>query len=80
MYMMKRKELERINKEFLTNQYERRFRISQDVVVSVIVGEDHVNSEMNRQNKEQKVFYEKLMMVRNFDIYGSRHKLNNMSK
>jgi hypothetical protein len=55
MYSMKRKELERLNKEFLVHQYERRFRIPQDVVISVVVGEDHVNSEMNRQNKEQKV-------------------------
>jgi hypothetical protein len=57
IYNMKRKELERINKEFLVNEYERRYNVGQEVIVSVIVGEDHVNSEMNRQVKEQKVSY-----------------------
>jgi hypothetical protein len=55
MHMMKRRELERINKEFLLNKYERRFNITQDVIVSIIVGEDHVNSEMGRQQRDQKV-------------------------
>jgi hypothetical protein len=57
MYAMKRRELERINKEFLVKCYQRKYNITQDVIVSVIVGEDHVNSEMGRQYKEQKVKY-----------------------
>jgi hypothetical protein len=55
MLALKRKELERVNREFLINNYERRFGVKLDDIVSVIVGEDHVKNEMERQYKDQKV-------------------------
>jgi hypothetical protein len=55
MLNLKRKELERINKEFLVNNYERRYGVKLEDIVSVIVGEDHVKNEMERQYKDQKV-------------------------
>ena len=51
----KRKELNRIAHEFLLNDYERRYNIKQEIMVSAITGEDKRNSEMLRQNKQQKV-------------------------
>ena len=37
----KRVELSRISKEFLTNDFERRYGVTQDIVVSAICGEDN---------------------------------------
>jgi hypothetical protein len=55
MYNLKRKELERINREFLVNSYERRYGVKLENIVAVIVGEDYVKNEMERQYREQKV-------------------------
>lgn len=51
----KRIELSRISKEYLTNDFERRYGVSQDVVVSAICGEDNMNQELSRVMREQKV-------------------------
>ena len=51
----KRIELSRVSKEFLTNDFERRYNVTQDVVVSAICGEDNMNQELSRLLREQKV-------------------------
>lgn len=51
----KKRELNRISKEFLTNDYQRRYNVRQEVVVSAICGEDNMNSEYTRLIREQKV-------------------------
>lgn len=53
--LQKRAELSRISKEFLTNDFERRYGVTQDVVVSAICGEDNMNQELSRVMREQKV-------------------------
>ena len=53
---IKKSELKRINKEFLINDYERRFNIDQKGLISAIIGEDYVASEYTRQLRDQKVF------------------------
>lgn len=53
----KREELSRISKEFLTNDFERRYNVSQDIVVSAICGEDNLNQELSRLIREQKVIF-----------------------
>ena len=52
---MKRQELDRIAKEFLLNDYERRYNVSHKVVVSAIAGEDNSTIELIRHSREQKV-------------------------
>ncbi len=52
---IKRDELDRISKEFLTNEYERRFNVSKKTIVSAIVGEDNTDSEIIRQSREENV-------------------------
>ena len=52
---MKTNELKRINKEFLTNDYKRRFNISQETIISAIIGENLASTELIRQLREQKV-------------------------
>lgn len=51
----KKKEINRINKEFLTNDYQRRYNISQHALVSAIYGEDNMSQEYSRMMREQKV-------------------------
>ena len=48
------KELERINKEFLKNGYERRFCANQEFVFSAIIGED-ISKEMIKLKRDQNV-------------------------
>jgi hypothetical protein len=55
MLQMKRTELNRIGREFLINEYERRFDITLQKVISAIAGEDFTNAELTRQMREQKV-------------------------
>ncbi len=53
--MQKKRELNRISKEYLTNDYERRYNVPQEIVISSICGEDNMNSELSRLIREQKV-------------------------
>ena len=48
-------ELNRINKEFLTNDYQRRYGVTQQVMVSSICGEDNMSQELSRIMRDQKV-------------------------
>lgn len=52
---MKRRELSRIGKEFISSDYERRFKIDLQSLISALVGEDNSHSEMNSLMKEKKV-------------------------
>ena len=55
LILMKNNELKRINKEFLINDYNRRFNVNQETVLSAIMGEDTASTELIRQLREQKV-------------------------
>jgi hypothetical protein len=51
----KNEELERISKEFLMKDYERRFSISIDQVISALIGEDQTAAEFAHQGRLQRV-------------------------
>lgn len=51
----KRKELNRISKEYFRNDYERRFRVPVETMFSAIVGDENISSELVRHNKEHRV-------------------------
>ena len=51
----KKNEINRINKEFLTNDYQRRFNANLHMLISAIYGEDNMSIEFSRLIKEQKV-------------------------
>ena len=55
MHNLRTNELKRINKEFLINDYTRRFKITQESVISALIGEDLTESEYNILKKEQNV-------------------------
>jgi hypothetical protein len=52
---LRRKELNRISKEFFRNDYERRFGVSVETMFGAIVGIDNVASEVNRHHREHRV-------------------------
>lgn len=51
MRRMKQEALERIGKEFMLNNYQKRFKVHQEVVLSAIVGEDKAKETMSKQLK-----------------------------
>ncbi len=53
--IMRKKEISRIFKAFMFNDYERRFEAKLQKVFCAIIGEDHWESEMFRQKREIKV-------------------------
>ena len=55
LIQMKNEELERVSKEFLVNDYSRRFSITLDKVISALIGEDQTANEFAHQNRLQKV-------------------------
>jgi hypothetical protein len=55
MNIMKRNELNRINKEFYTNEYQRRFNVTQEEMISALIGVDNTSNEIIRQKREQRV-------------------------
>lgn len=52
---MKKMEMNRLFKEFVRNDYERRFNVNKRVVISAMIGEDNTTHEVSRQQREQKV-------------------------
>ena len=54
---LKINELNRINKEFLLNDYERRFEVNLEKIISVLMGEEFISKEFSLKLTKQRVFY-----------------------
>ena len=61
---MKTNEMTRIFKEFQRNDYENRFNIDKATVISALIGEDNLNSELVKQSKREKKYLEEIMKGR----------------
>jgi len=68
MEEMKKNELIRINNEYLMNDYERRFGVSLDIVISVIIGKECAFEEYTKQLREQKNFIQKRNFCKTFNF------------
>ena len=55
--VLKDRQLARMCTEFLVNDYERRFLVSQKKLFSALVGEDQAHHEISRLKYEHKVIY-----------------------
>ena len=53
---LKRNEMERIFKEYLFHDYERRFNTKKQVIISALIGEENTIKELGRQSRERRVF------------------------
>lgn len=74
MQVMRRKELDRINKEFYTNDYERRYKISLEGIISALIGEDNTPNEYAKQIRDQKIYYKKLEGLRSYNLLENTAK------
>jgi hypothetical protein len=74
MMTMKKTELARVNKEFYTNDYERRYKVSQENMISALIGEDNTPNELSRQKRDQKKYFQQLENIRNYNILGASMK------
>jgi hypothetical protein len=52
---IKRRELNRISKEYFRNDYERRFGVPVETMFSALVGIENISSELIRHNREHRV-------------------------
>jgi len=59
---LRKSELYRVNFEFLKRDYERRFNISYEEIVGIIVGEDNSSNEISKLRREQKVILSYLII------------------
>lgn len=71
---MKKIEMERINKEFYTNDYERRYNITLEGMISAIVGEDNVLNEIGKQRRDAEAYFKKLEGLRSYNLMSELNK------
>ena len=55
MKKMQNYELNRLSKEFLHNEYARRFKTDRDTVIGAIVGQENLNNVIAKQKRQAKV-------------------------
>ena len=72
---LKNNQLERINKEFLNNNYQRRFNVPLFVVVSALVGEERLEQEMSKIQKESRLFAKTLRSVQSFSVLNFKKRI-----
>jgi len=63
--------LERLNKEFVFNEYGRRFNTDQQTVISAIVGQENSHSEYSKIIREQRDYFQKVKMCRTFNFLNN---------
>lgn len=73
---MKTDEVNRINKEFLYYNYQRKFNVPITQVIAAIVGEDHLEIEMGKVNREKRCFTKTLHSVRSFSFLHFKNNIN----
>ena len=71
---MKLIEMTRIFKEFQRNDYAQKFNTDKISVISALIGEDNVNSELIRQSKREKIYIEEIMKGRMHKKIVSKEK------
>ena len=75
---MKTEEMTRIFKEFQKNDYEIKFNIDKISVISALIGEDNLNSEMVKQSKREKKYIEEILKGRMHKIIIRTEKSNSV--
>ena len=68
MENIKNREMSRINKEFLVYDYERRFNVKKQKVLSALVGVENSHIEFAKQYKEQREFFLKKSICKTFNF------------
>jgi hypothetical protein len=66
---MKKKEMDRIFNEYLTNNYYQKYGVEKNVVLSALIGEDNINNELNKQIKRAREYVKQANSI----SFGNRH-------
>ena len=77
---LKQEEMSRVSHEFITNDYERKFGISQKVVVAALIGEDIAKLEYERQLKDKVDYMRRHANQTTFRFGGLSSKSSLVSK
>lgn len=65
---MKQNEVERINREFLNYDYQRRFNVPIYTVISALIGEEKLEQEMGKLQKKSRMFAKTLRSIQSFSF------------
>ena len=65
---MRKNEMDRIFNEYLRNNYFQKYKVEKNIVLSALIGEDNINTELNKQIKRAKKFFD------NAKSYSLGHK------
>ena len=68
---LRQKEMDRIFNEYLRNNYQSRYNVEKNIVLSALIGEDNINTELNKQLKRTKQYLDqmkKIGMGKNNDV------------
>ena len=71
---LKNKEVFRIFKEFIENDYQNKYHVSIDVVLAALLGEHMKNIEVNKFSKFKKEYFENLKNIRFFEYRKKNDK------
>lgn len=69
----KREELTRLSAEFLTNEYERIFKVNISQIFSCIVGESECYNELKKFLVQKQNYYKSLELCRNFTVFNAKY-------
>ena len=73
---LKIEEANRIIKEFIENDYEKRYNVIIDIVLSALFGEINKGNEINKYLRIKKEFKNNIRKIRFFDIFNSYQEKN----
>ena len=59
----RQKEMDRIFNEYLRNNYQSRYNVEKNVVLGALIGEDNINTELNKQLKRTKQYLDQLKKI-----------------
>ena len=80
---MRQREMDRIFNEYLRNNYQNRYNVEKNVVLSALIGEDNINAELTKQLKRAKMYMDdmnKIGMNKNKEsIFFNPHALKQLN-
>ena len=78
--ILKKKEMNRIIKEFLENDYERRFKVTYEIVLSALVGEYNMIRENEKQKNYKNEFLKKIKQTNFYRLFNNHQNQINFQK
>ena len=77
---MKRKELNRLFKEFFINDYQNKFHVVIETVIGALVGENKRDHEMVKYAKMKKDYFDNIRYIQYYTLNEGRNQIKENSK